>query len=549
MKFPERLNRFGDWINPIVIKELRQAVQSRFLIFSLMALFILEIVGLTMFVIFQDTTSSYSDSESLQAGRGTFLALQYILMAVCLLFLPINAAVRLAAERSDENTDLMYITTLSPSKIIIGKMVAALVIALMIFSACLPYMVFTYFLKGIDLPVIVLVVIIDFLVVVAAVQLCVFLAAVSRSRIVKGFLSLVGLAFLISVYGYTVGGTTVMVYEMPSSFIRQREFWLVVLGSAMTLLVYLGLLFTWSVAVISPPSSNRTLGTRIFVFAVIVLTGGVAGYWSYQESLFSGAAPFVLIPLIIWYWCVTTLLGFTLLMAFHERESWGPRIARTIPKNILLRIPAFLFYNGSAGGVFYSCLLLCACTVGLLAWQQYVLGSSIVPTSRYEPTLELFIRPASIIFLYLYAYGMTAVFVRRTLLRRIPAVFTWAIILFLLVIFCLTPLFISYAIYTIDRSTGFYWDYEANFGWFLTHPWVAAVESNWNVFRQGNASERASYFTFFVVSWSLLVTVVNLPWLSKQLRNFQPYIPETKEKAVALEATESELKPGLASIS
>src|SRR5205823_4778714 len=78
--------------------------------------------------------------------------LQGILLFTCLLFIPAYTGIRLAAERSDINVDLLFISTLRPRAIVRGKFVAALVLAVLIFSACTPFMTFSYLLRGLDVP-------------------------------------------------------------------------------------------------------------------------------------------------------------------------------------------------------------------------------------------------------------------------------------------------------------------------------------------------------------------------------------------------------------
>ena len=69
-------------------------------------------------------------------------------------FVPLYAGVRLSLERNDANIDLLFVTTITPGAIVRGKYFAAMALTLLIFSACMPFMMFTYLLRGIDLPTI-----------------------------------------------------------------------------------------------------------------------------------------------------------------------------------------------------------------------------------------------------------------------------------------------------------------------------------------------------------------------------------------------------------
>ena len=141
------LQRIDDAFNPIVVKELRQAVQGKFVAAVLIVLLIIQLTAVGLIII-----NSRDISTTYNAGRDAFMILQSIMLGICLLFVPAYTAFRLGSERSDSNVDLLFITTIRPRAIIGGKIFASLAITVLIFSACMPFMVFTYWLRGIDLP-------------------------------------------------------------------------------------------------------------------------------------------------------------------------------------------------------------------------------------------------------------------------------------------------------------------------------------------------------------------------------------------------------------
>src|SRR5262249_48622543 len=142
-----------------------------------------------------------------QPGRDVFIWLQAILLFTCILFVPAYTGLRLAAERSEVNVDLLFITTLRPRAIITGKFASAVLLAIMIFSACTPFMSFTYFLRGIDLPSIFFVVGFDFLVVAATVMLSIFIAVIPGNRVLKAFLGVVGILVQLNILIMTISFT------------------------------------------------------------------------------------------------------------------------------------------------------------------------------------------------------------------------------------------------------------------------------------------------------------------------------------------------------
>src|SRR6185295_17316331 len=88
--------------------------------------------------------------------------------------------------------------TIKPRAIISGKIFAALMITVLIFSACMPFMVFTYWLRGIDLPSIF--VMFSFLVVVVAVHLATFIASFGVNRVFKILLGVAALCLLFPIF-------------------------------------------------------------------------------------------------------------------------------------------------------------------------------------------------------------------------------------------------------------------------------------------------------------------------------------------------------------
>src|SRR5262245_59247262 len=120
--------RLSDAVNPIVIKELRQAVPSRFVVTMLIVLLAIQLVAVGLYLIFSNPAA-----YDYTAGRTVFTILLGIMLIVSLIFVPAYSAVRMIAERSDTGVDLLYITTIKPRSIIAGKVLAAAVLTGLIF--------------------------------------------------------------------------------------------------------------------------------------------------------------------------------------------------------------------------------------------------------------------------------------------------------------------------------------------------------------------------------------------------------------------------------
>ena len=85
------IEKMTDRLNPIVVKELRQAVQGKFLIVVLICFLCLQLLAMGKFLITDE-----SISVSFDAGRNIFQVLLVILFGTCLLFVPAYTGLRLA---------------------------------------------------------------------------------------------------------------------------------------------------------------------------------------------------------------------------------------------------------------------------------------------------------------------------------------------------------------------------------------------------------------------------------------------------------------------
>jgi hypothetical protein len=491
------LQRIDDAFNPIVVKELRQAVQGKFVAAVLIVLLIIQLTAIGLIII-----NSRDISTTFDAGRDAFMILQSIMLGICLLFVPAYTAFRLGSERSDSNVDLLFITTIRPRAIIGGKIFAALAITVLIFSACMPFMVFTYWLRGIDLPSIFVMLAFSFLIVVGAVHLATFIATIPANRVFKILLGVAGLCILPQMF---VGSLTLSFSLLQSgvgSRLNSWEFWGPASAVIMIVLTIIGLLFFMSVALITPISANRALPVRGYVIIVWLIGGAVAGAISYVDR--SDTA------ITVWSIVSVSVLFIGFFAAVSERDILGSRVLHRIPRPGLLRPPAFLLFSGAASGVIW-CLLMCGLTLGVVVlWQtfsrSFKVGSDLGDAMAWIAGLAL----------YGFAYSMSAVSLRTMLLARwLSPKFTWLIGVVLLAIGSIAPFLIGYlAFFDSPRNN------ERTAMTLLGNPFALDFHT-----------PSRSVFLMFACAWAGLVTLLNIPWFHKQIRQFRP--PEAKEEVQA----------------
>jgi hypothetical protein len=498
------LDWLDDGLNPIVVKELRQAVQSKFVVAVLLLFLLIQIVVIGIYLVVAGLDGTLHTLEA-ESGRTVFSILQGILLFTCLLFVPAYTGIRLAAERSDTNVDLLFISTLRPRAIVRGKFVAAVVLAVLIFSACTPFMTFSYLLRGVDMPSIVLVIGIDLLTVSATVLLTIFLAVIPANWVLKCLLGLVGLGALLFIGLMTLSGTLTLLVFGVGSAMETREFWATLSCAVASGLAVMGLFYSWSAALINPPSANRALGMRLWLLGVWLVTGLVFGIWN---SLLPDSGNG---PLITWVAFMGSLCSLALVIAVNERERWAPRMARTIPRRWWLRLPAFLLYSGSAGGVLFALALFGLTWLAVLGWRA---STHVEPWSgRAVPTnfLQLILEVMAMIVLYTYDYALAAVLLRRFVVK-VKGVYTWVLMVVLVALGSAVPFLVAFLFLFRD------WRFERHYAALLTNPFTAAyVASDRHYEHQGE-------FFLFAGAVAAVLTLLSIPWFARQVRAFQPHV-------------------------
>jgi hypothetical protein len=515
-------SKLDDWLNPIVVKELRQSVRSRAVTSALVLFLLLQLLIIGVYVWNYDARVG-RDAEMLEGGRELFQVIQAIMLGTCLL-IPAYTGIRLGAERSDTNVDLLFISTLKPRAIVSGKLFSAVVLALLVFSACTPFLTFTYLLRGLDIPTILVILMIDFLAVLWAIQWAIFLAVIPVPLAVRILFILAGLLGLYGLMVGTVVETSRLLQSGLGVSMDSWDFWGPWLAAVLLILAGVGLLFVWSVAILSPPSANRALRVRLYLIGLWLVTG-VAVLWVHTGARGRG---------LFESWLASTGMLFALqvVISINERDSWGPRVARSIPRRRWLRPPVFLVYSGSAGGILFALLMFTLTfAVGYYFVHHQAAGYAPLEVARLLRLLLL-------VFLYAYCYGMSALLLQRTLLaHHLKPIATWLVALLLLGLGSVVPYLAAYFVAPESMRYG-----QQDSTWLLTNPF-ASIE---DAMREGRRQSTYSPYGLttspslsdildvsilpFLGVWAGVVTLLALPWFVRQVSRFRPLRRGRKER-------------------
>ncbi|NBR86861.1 MAG: ABC transporter permease [Verrucomicrobia bacterium] len=495
--------------NPIVVKELRQAVRS-WAITGMLLVFLTILFFVTVGFLLGE---SFTINPNQALGRDIFQVFLPVLSVVGFFFIPIYVAGRLTAERQEGNVDMLYITTLSPARIIRGKLLCGIYLTVLFFSVCAPFMVFTNLLRGIDLPTVFVLLTIAFLLSVLSLQAAIFLSCLPASKGLKILVGAPSGMFMMSLVGMMVAMSSEMMREGVGSRLGTWDFWGPTLSALLLGLLLFGFFHLAAIALVSPPSANRALPLRAYLTGTWLLTLGVAVAWSV-----SGGS---LEPMNSWSSVVTGGLIVALLIAVSEGDDVSLRIRRTIPINPMKRALAFFFYSGSAGGLAWACMLSVATVLlGALATQTdwlNLLGSAAAGRGRaaWVTTGDefFFAWVPGVLFLYTLAYALFGLFIHRRFQPHRSPIFAGLCSVALPALWAIVP---NLVLFFVNRLS---WDalQERQLG---------------NIFNVFALKDRAfiADHQLCAVFLAALGLVINLSWFRQQLHAFQP-VPRAEPAA------------------
>jgi len=140
------LARFGDRLNPVLIKEVRASLRGRLfrVLFSTVAIVVVAVALILM----ADRATRVDEA---QFGRQFFGAMYLCLCIAVLGFVPILAFLSMGGEWDEHTFELLEISNLRPRQIVLGKLWTAFIETMLYSSVFAPLLVFAFLLQGIDI--------------------------------------------------------------------------------------------------------------------------------------------------------------------------------------------------------------------------------------------------------------------------------------------------------------------------------------------------------------------------------------------------------------
>lgn len=333
--------RFGDSLNPILVKETRQALKSRQFVVTFSVL-LFAALGWTIIGSLSLMPQIYTTPSAPRMLIGYYL----VLALPMLLVVPMAAYRSLEGEIDDGTLEMLSITTLSPWQIVLGKLASAMLQMMLYFVALFPCVAYAYTLRGVDLPTTLLMIsiLIDAAIMLTIVAL--FFAPLSRTRTGRiGTLLAVMAILLFSEWGLAYLVVMMITYGNPLS----TEWMFFLITSCVLISISLGhLLLTVTAAQLTPESENRTTHIRV---SMMVLTALVLGLATLAVQTLGRESVGVVMVFGLGLALLWTLSGS---MFAAESPVMTPRMRRELPKSFFARSVLTWLTPGPVTGLVFA---------------------------------------------------------------------------------------------------------------------------------------------------------------------------------------------------
>ena len=328
---------FAAWLPSMLVKELRQGVQSggffwTFLIFQV-ALFLLFTQQALVVELFP------------QANRVFTVFFWLAVVAAVAVIVPLRGLGAVSGERRGNAIDLLRITRLSATRIVLGKWAALVAQSCLLTATLLPYVVIRYFFGGLD-------VLADLRGLGWVLAAAAFVAAAAVALSTLPLWMRIGFGLVMGWAGFMLFAA---VMNPGAVFVWGSGFgsWQVAVGLLATLAVYTAALLAFATARIAPPAENHSLRLRLLALGAAA-AWPLAGWLASEQA---AIATFVATgPLLL-----AVAVGSLLEKPRRVRTLFA-RFRRAGP---LGRLAATLLAPGWAAGLVCVAIMAAACLAGL----------------------------------------------------------------------------------------------------------------------------------------------------------------------------------------
>ncbi|TWU22821.1 ABC transporter permease [Bythopirellula polymerisocia] len=365
--------QFIDRLNPILVKETRQALKSR----QFVATFLVVLIACWA-ASFAVVAIIGPDVYYVASGQTMLLVYASILAFPLILIVPFSAFRSLAAEQEDNTYELLSITSLSAKQIISGKLGSAAVQMMIYMCGVSPCIAFTYLLRGVDTLTIAFILAYFMFLCMGLSMLGLLAGTNAKARHTHVLISLLVVLCLTIVLGSTITSLPDFV-EYGFVNLQNSWFWLGSLAALSFYLTLFALVHAAAAAQIGFSSDNRSTPLRK---RMIALHACFIGWISIIVLLTPTTIDYLLRVILI---AAAGSVMFWYAMGTFMTSEWphlSRRVMRSLPSSTLGRMFLTWFNPGPHTGFIFAVSSLAAVTLAGL------LTVAFLPNSTRWPTRE-----------------------------------------------------------------------------------------------------------------------------------------------------------------
>jgi hypothetical protein len=364
----ERLIRVSHWLNPILVKETRQALKSRQFSWTFMLLIIFTIAW-TSLAVLSSVPNVYYDSDG-----SVFLFGYLIILLLPSIFVIPQAAFRsMSAELEDGTFETLSLSMLSSGQIVYGKLSVAALQMIVYLSILAPCIALTYLLRGVTLESIVILLLVISVVCMFLCATSILLAAAARTRTIQILFSIVMILLQLIAVVSLLFFITFAVGQQSFGWEAWQALAIFVIG----FIAYSWLWLRCASSLIDMASANRSTSIRVAVFMVglVIAVGGTLATLNFDYTDTERNAVIRVVATFCWiHW------GMAGAWMMGESGIITQRARRTLPDSYFGRV--FLTWFNPGAGPAYLFVVL-----GFLGpWIGYfaVTDALLIALGRYE---------------------------------------------------------------------------------------------------------------------------------------------------------------------
>ncbi len=348
-----RFSILGDWLNPVLVKEIRQAQRGKVFSVSLVVTVLLALFACMLMAL-------EINSSSGQQGREFFTLVYVFLCGAVLLIVPFQAFNAMGSEWDDHTFEMLVLSNLKPRQIVLGKILSAFVQALLFFAAFLPFIAVAFLLRGVDMLVLAVVLGLTAYASLWFTTVSIMFSTITRNRFLRVLMMVILAGNLVGM----ISGATAFASELmrrPDQIV-DKEFWFF-LPQVLAVSTFVGLLaFFISCNLLAHEEENRSTNVRVLmsVGALIFMTIMVV-----NVVVPSSALPRE--PMFAFFTVAAFSVGLAAVFVCSEPEKLGRRVVPTVPKSRGLALLTMPWFPGRGRGTLFLLSHLGLLLVGAFA--------------------------------------------------------------------------------------------------------------------------------------------------------------------------------------